>query len=313
MDPEKLIIKTGWPENYAMVSASLSEWWDFDTISPALLHEKLEGDPEADPDLCFTALYEGQMVGLLFAVRRDIREQAFGYVKLLGVHPDWRRKGIGTALYQRAEKQLAEKGAGVIRFYDVPLNYFMPGIDPRYTPAVCFAWKMGFQQFGEAVNMIAELEALDLDTRSEEEHLKTQGITIRRATLDDKAPLFELLSYEWQLWNHEVEMAFRDDPPSVHVAIIEEKIRAFSVHNGNNKGTGWFGPMGTHADLRGKGVGSILLKRCLEDMRQQGHARAIIPWVAPIAFYAHYVNARIDRVFWRMEKVLKTQMNQWTL
>lgn len=312
MDPDKLLILTGWPKDYEGTAASLGQWWEFDTITPDLLFEKLEGDPLADPELCFSAFYEGELVGLLFAVRRDIREQALGYVKLMGVHPDWRRKGIGTALFQRAEKELAAKGAGVIRLYDVPLNYFMPGIDPRYTPALCFAWKMGFQQFGEAVNMVSDLKLLDLDTTAEEQDLEKQGITIRRASLEDKPALMELLSTEWQLWNNEVEMAFRDDPPSVHIAFTEEKLRAFSVHNGNNKGTGWFGPMGTHADLRGKGVGSILLKRCLEDMRRQGHKRAIIPWVAPIAFYSHYVNARIDRVFWRMEKVLKTNITKWS-
>ena len=312
MDPQQLIIQTGWPQDYAAAAASLSQWWAYDTITPALLQEKLEGDPMADPGLCYTAFYEGELVGLLSAVRRDIRDQALGYVKLMGVHPQWRRKGIGTTLYLRAEKELAARSAGVVRLYDVPLNYFMPGIDPRYTPALCFAWKMGFQQFGEAVNMVSDLEPLDLDTTSEEEALKEQGITIRRAVPEDKPALFDLLSTEWQLWNNEVEMAFRDDPPSVHIAFTENKLRAFSVHNGNNKGTGWFGPMGTHADLRGKGVGSILLKRCLDDMRRQGHPRAIIPWVAPIAFYSHYVNARIDRVFWRMEKVLKTNITPWS-
>jgi predicted N-acetyltransferase YhbS len=312
MGPEKMFILTGWPKDYNIVAASLNQWWKFDNISPGLLHEKLEGDPMADPELCFSAFYEGELVGLLFAVRRDIREQALGYVKLMGVHRGWRRKGIGTALYQQAEKALAAKGAGVIRLYDVPLNYFMPGIDPRYTPALCFAWKMGFLQFGEAVNMVSDLIPLDLDTSSEEKNLEKQRITIRRADPEDKPALLELLSADWQLWIHEVEMAFRDDPPSVHIAFTGNILRAFSVHNGNNKGTGWFGPMGTHTALRGKGVGSILLKRCLEDMRQQGHQRAIIPWVAPIAFYAHHVNARIDRVFWRMEKVLKTNITKWS-
>jgi GNAT superfamily N-acetyltransferase len=33
---------------------------------------------------------------------------------------------------------------------------------------------------------------------------------------------------------------------------------------------GWFGPMGTHPDLRGLGIGSILLKRCLKDMKRNG-------------------------------------------
>jgi len=311
MDTEKFEIKTGWPQHYDVAASSLDQWWEYDNMNPELLREKLEGDPLADPELCLSAWHKGQMVGFLFAVRRDIREQAYGYVKLLGVHPNFRRMKIATRLYQLAEKRLAGKGAGVIRIYDVPLNYLMPGIDPRYTPALCFAWKMGFKQFGEAVNMISELAPLNLSTKVEEEKLEKQGVTIRRALPEDKPLLMDLLSGEWELWKNEVQMAYADNPPSVHVAFIDGKLRAFSVHNGNNKGTGWFGPMGTHPDMRGKGVGSILLKHCLDDMRRQGHKSAIIPWVAPVAFYSHYVNARINRVFWRMEKVL-TNMNQWT-
>jgi GNAT superfamily N-acetyltransferase len=242
---------------------------------------------------------------MMFAVRRYVRGQQLGYIKLMGVGKDFRRKKIATRLYEIAEHRLKDRGAETIRFYDVPLNYFMPGIDPRYTPAICFALKMGFQQFGESINMITELEELDLDTSVEEINLQKQGVLVRRATKDDDAQLKELLSEEWQLWNNEVDMAMADDPPSVHIAFINGKLRAFSVHNGNNKGTGWFGPMGTHPDMRGKGVGTILLKRCLLDMRDQGHKKAIIPWVAPIAFYSHFVNARIERVFWRMEKQLK--------
>jgi len=60
-----------------------------------------------------------------------------------------------------------------------------------------------------------------------------------------------------------------DNPPSVHIALNNGNLRAFSVHNGNNKEAGWFGPMGTHPDIRGIGVGKVLLKRRLLDMLNQ--------------------------------------------
>ena len=81
----------------------------------------------------------------------------------------------------------------------------------------------------------------------------------------------------------------------------------FSAYDANNigasaTGTGWFGPMGTAAAARGRGVGAVLLKRCLADMAAQGHAVSTIPWVAPVGFYAHHVGAHISRVFYRYEK-----------
>ncbi len=258
----------------------------------------------ADKDLCLSAYIDDKIVGMMFATRRDVRGQQLGYIKLMGVHESFRRKKIATRLYEISEQRLKEKGAKTIRIYDVPLNYFMPGIDPRYTPAVCFAFKMGFKQFGESINMVAYLDKLDLNTSAEEKNLENHDIEIRRATQADTPKIKELLCAEWQLWNNELDMAMADNPPSVHVAFINGSLRAFSAHNANNKGTGWFGPMGTHPDMRGKGVGTILLKRCLLDMRHQGHKQAIIPWVAPIAFYSHFVNAKIERVFWRMEKQL---------
>jgi mycothiol synthase len=99
-------------------------------------------------------------------------------------------------------------------------------------------------------------------------------------------------------------VALGNHPVSVHVAVVDGIVKAFSAHSANNTGTGWFGPMGTHPDLRGKGVGSILLKRCLEDLKHAGHSQAIIPWVGPIAFYSHFCGAVVDRVFWRYEKVI---------
>ncbi len=304
MNHEPITLLRGWPADIAKMAAFLDRNLDFDKVDAALLKEKLFDDPMADPDLCLTAFAGEEVVGFLYGVRRSIRGQEFGYIKLMAVEKSQRRRKIGSMLYEEAEKLLLKNGATHIRWYDVPLNYLMPGIDPRYTPAYCFALKHGFKQFGESINMICDLEDKDFVTQSEEKVLADKGVEVRRAEVADRPAISELLDTEWALWNNEVNMAMKDDPPSVHIALKNGKVLAFSVHNGNNKGTGWFGPMGTHSDLRGLGIGTILLKRCLKDMQAQGHKKAIIPWVAPVAFYSHYVDARVERVFWRMEKVV---------
>jgi mycothiol synthase len=310
MNESKIIIRQGWPDDIIAIARFLNKNWDFDTIDADLLNEKLNDDPYADPELCFTALLNGQPVGFLYCVRRTIGGQENGYVKLMAVAAAYRRRKIGTLLYETAEKMLIAKGATHIRWYDVPLNYFMPGLDPRYTEAICFATKQGFKQSGEAINMLVDLTARDWTTSSEEEVLKKKGVEVQRAGSEDIPALKELIQKEWELWDFELDMAMKDDPPSVHIALINGSVKAFSMHNGNNKGTGWFGPMGTHPDARGLGVGSVLLKRCLADMRHQGHQHAVIPWVGPVAFYSHYADARINRVFWRMEKVVLANRHQ---
>lgn len=63
--------------------------------------------------------------------------------------------------------------------------------------------------------------------------------------------------------------------------------------------------MGTRPDFRKMGIGEVLLKRCLVDMREQGHKRSIIPWVGPIAFYYDAVGAKVDRIFWRFKKEVR--------
>ena len=67
---------------------------------------------------------------------------------------------------------------------------------------------------------------------------------------------------------------------------------------------GTFGPTGTAASQRGRGLGALLLDRCLQDLRQLGHQRCEIAWVGPVGFYAAKVGAIITRVFRDYQKPL---------
>ncbi|WP_289053938.1 GNAT family N-acetyltransferase [Carboxylicivirga marina] len=291
------------PKDLSRLSAFLNANWQHDSISETVLREKLEGDPHWMPEATFICKDGDKIIGFMQGVIRDISETRYAYIKLMAVDEAYRRNGIASAMYEKLEAIFIEQKADVVRIYDVPLNYFMPGIDPRYTAALCWAMRKGFKRFGDTSNLLVDLNQ-NWDMSKKELALQANNIVVRRAKPDEEQAVLEFIKDEWLLWNNEVKMAFQDELPSIHIALLNGQVKAFSAHNANNKGTGWFGPMGTHPDLRGKGLGAILLKRCLQDMKEMGLSHSIIPWVGPIDFYSQIANALVDRVFWRYEKKL---------
>lgn len=279
----------------------------YDNFSELLLKEKIYDDPDFLPEQILVAVDNGLVIAFMLGVKRTVRGLKLGYIKLMAVEKSFRRSGIASQMYSKLEKVFKLAGVSSVRIYDTPLNYFMPGIDPRYTEAVCFALKHGFTHVGDACNMKVNLDSQTWETEKETKNLKKEKIVISRAVEADKKEVIEFVSRKWELWKYELEMAFRSFPFPVFIARKEGAVIAFAVYDGNNIGTAWFGPMGTDESLRGKGIGKILLYMCLSDLKKKGFHMAVIPWVAPIAFYSHYAQAVIDRVFWRFEKKLNDE------
>lgn len=275
----------------------------YDRFTETLLREKILEDPSYEAGLVLVVKDDDRIIGFMNGVMREINGSRIGYIKLMAVDERWRRQGVATQMYTYLEQELKNRKAEKIRIYDVPFNYFMPGIDPRYTAAVSFAEKQGFRRFADTCNMTVDLAGTDFSTTTQEEKLRKQNIVVRRAGYDDRQAILKFIDQYFPLWRTEVENSFLSLPISLHIALLKDEIRAFSAHNGNNFGTGWFGPMGTHPDLRGKGIGGILLKRCLQDIKDWGLPQSIIPWVGPVSFYARTVGAVVERVFWRYEKI----------
>ncbi len=276
---------------------------EFDFFTEELLKNKLNEDPRWNPETTLVAKIDSIIIGFMQGIEQTIRGLKYGFIKLMVVNKTFRRQHIATKMYMQLENYFREKSTDIVRFYDTPLNYYMPGIDPKYTPAVCFVQKLGFKKFEDSFNMTVSLEQ-DFSVENELELLKNEAIEVKRADENEKNELLEFAKIEWELWQNEILEAYKNEPIAVHIAKLNGQIKAFSLHTANNKGLAWFGPMGTHTDMRGKGIGSILLKLCLQDLKNQGHKTAVIPWVAPTAFYSHYVGAQITRVFWRYKKEL---------
>jgi mycothiol synthase len=271
----------------------------FDELPFQQVLENVGDDAGVEDDLIVGVKADGQLVGAAIGTGRG----EWGAVKAFGVARELRRQGIGSAILAELERRLAARGAKKVRFfYDAP-HYLRPGIDYRDTPFISFVERRGFQQVRAACNMAADLATAPLDTAADEARLAKDGFEVRRLEKSDADAFDEYLRTVWhENWRVEGMRSLRRNPVSTHVALKEGRIVGFASHSVS--GPGQFGPMGTNPELRGKGVGAILLKRCLADQRDAGFAECDIQWVGPKGFYADHVGAKISRCFWQYEKEL---------
>lgn len=280
---------------HELVSPSLTH----ETLSSELLGEKLFGNPHPDQDEYHTLIAEvdGQPRGLLQHVIRANAQSA--WLGLFAVVDEYRRRGVATRLFQEALAAWRAREMRVVSVLTIPTNYLVPGVDPRYTAAVCFLESLGFTRTKEVVNMRVWLDR-EFETAEQEAALRQRGIAFRRADAADHQGLERFFGRIFgDGWLAEVCVAMRRRPPAVHLALRDGEIVGFAAHSTMNAEQGNFGPMGVVEDVRRLGLGRVLLFRALADLRAAGFNSAVIPWVGPYSFYSRLVDARIERVFWQ--------------
>jgi predicted N-acetyltransferase YhbS len=116
------------------------------------------------------------------------------------------------------------------------------------------------------------------------------GFAIRRAEPWDRERLRAFATRCFgELWAVEADRAFNHTPITGYVATQGADIGGFAVYECTRRG--FFGPTGVRDDQRGKGLGTALLLRSLESMRELGYAYAIIGGVGPAEFYERVCGA----------------------
>ena len=257
-------------------------------------------DETYDPALMLAAERNGEPVGFVIGnVANNV-----GWIRAFIVHPDRRRRGIGSALFEAVEQSFRAQGISEINVGWALPRYLLPGVDLTYTSAITFLDRHGYQTNRETrVNMDVILTGRDFDTMAQEALLLKHDITVRRAVAQDRGQITQLcLAENSGGWAIETGMALDMAPIPVFVATRHGKIVAFATHS--LCGPIQFGPMLTATELRGKGVGSLLLKRCLRDWQQAGIERCEISWAGPLSFYTRTVGATMGRAFWAFHKSL---------
>lgn len=124
----------------------------------------------------------------------------------------------------------------------------------------------------------------------EEAVLKEQGIRIVRLLSPNFESMQNFIRKEFgNGWASEVTAAFYRSPVACFAAVnAQREPVGFACYDAT--ALGFFGPTGVKKELRGKGIGTLLLYRCLHSMKEIGYVYAIIG-SSKNEFYRKVVNA----------------------
>jgi predicted GNAT family acetyltransferase len=120
--------------------------------------------------------------------------------------------------------------------------------------------------------------------------LLNEGVIFRRPIPPEKSFVKDWVHVNFgTYWANEVDAAFSHLPVHCFIAQKGNEILGFACYEATAKN--FFGPTGTAENLRGKGIGKILLIKSLQALKEMGYAYAIIGGVGPAEFYKHTVDA----------------------
>ena len=262
-----------------------------DQVSPEIFRKQVLLDSNFQLDNLPVAIEDGRVVGFVLALTRQVPLFLQGlnpesaWITAFGVHPRYQRRGIGQALFSYIIEKLTAEGRQTLDISPYVPNYFVPGVDVNdYPGTIAFLENaLGFRTLYQAISMGADLtgfqvpqENVELEGKRERE----DRITIRPVTSADLPDLmpFIVRHFGWDWYRHAQEYLLQyfggsQQPICFLVARLDGEVVGYCQQRGER-----FGPFGVRDDCRNKGIGRLLLFRCLSIMKAQHVYYAYFLW-----------------------------------
>lgn len=220
-------------------------------------------------------------------------EKDKAWLYILFIDPDYQGQGLGKRLYLEIEKRVKNRGCENLVLSSYSPSYLTPGIDERYSSALSFFTKMGFELRGPSVSMKIDLERYNLpdDMVNKSEKLLKNGVIFRNCETSDFLDLKVFVQKHFSGgWTSNVINAFRRgiENKTLMICELDDEIIGYSQININDE-IGRFGPIGINESFRGKGLGGVLLHHTLQNMKARGYKVAYFEWTSGsnISFYSN--------------------------
>jgi ribosomal protein S18 acetylase RimI-like enzyme len=272
---------------------ALLELWNasmtHDPINPAVFRTKVLLDLNFNPEGLLVAEAGDRLAGFVLSLARQVPQFLDGlqpekaWITAFGVHPDFRRQGIGRALFDQALARLAALGKHDVAISPYTPNYFVPGVDvAAYPQTIDFLQATGWQILYRPISMRVETTGYQIppEIQARELALAQEGYTVRPVTSADLPELMSFIArhFGWDWVRHAQDYLLElfgpgSDQICFLVATHQGRIVGYCQQRRER-----FGPFGVDPSLRSKGVGRVLLFRCLADMLAKGFHSAWFLW-----------------------------------
>lgn len=221
-------------------------------------------------------------VGVVATVEHEGR----GHVRLLVVDPAHRGRGLGHALLDAAEADLAPLGSITIGA-DPPYSLW-PGVPVTETACMCLLESRHYARGEANFHMAVDLATIPDDPGGHEV-----------AGPGDRDEVEAWTRAHWPNWGPETLRAL--DRGTLILARGADGVRGVCAYDVNR--AAMLGPIAVRPDLLGRGAGYPLLVGALHRMRERRYRTIEVSWVGPVVPYAR-VGGYVSRVFLVYRKTL---------
>jgi ribosomal protein S18 acetylase RimI-like enzyme len=260
-----------------------------DPINLAVFRTKVLLDLNFNLEGLLVAESGGRVVGFVLSLVRQVPQFLDGlqpekaWITAFGVHPNFRRQGIGRALFDQTLARLAALGKHEVAISPYTPNYFVPGVDvAAYPETIAFLQAAGWQIQYRPISMRVEItgDPIPPQIRARELALAQEGYVVRAVTSTDLPELMSFIAshFGWDWVRHAQDYLLElfgpgSDQICFLVATHQERIVGYCQQRRER-----FGPFGVAPSLRSKGIGRVLLSHCLADMFAKGFHSAWFLW-----------------------------------
>ncbi len=296
-------------------------------LTDRLFRQNVLSDPFGQSEGNVVALENGQLVGwALCRVLKRLPLQLARYegrasIGALCVHPNHRRRGIGSLLYTHTETIVRAQGARTFTVVHYP-HHLLVGVPSEAADLKAFLAQHGFQGWREAYDLHRRLTDPTLGTQLND-GIRTlpPRLSIRPAQHEDAAAIIDFVGREFPGgWHYDTHRFFdRGGVPSDVVVVLEDRAIVGFAHTHtpdsvelrgsiqwvppSAKRWGGLGPIGIAATHRRRGIGFALLCAGVQQLKARGVEDLVIDWTDLLDFYGR-LGFRIWKRYWQGSKQL---------
>ncbi|MFG2887458.1 GNAT family N-acetyltransferase [Streptomyces sp. NPDC048297] len=262
-----------------------------DPLTPDRFRTLVLLDANFDPDGLRVAVEGDRVVGAAYAVRRltpmagtDLEPEQ-GWIPFFLVDPAARGHGLGRRLLSDALDWLHAHGRTRVDFSSYTPNYILPGLDAEaYPEAAGLLESLGFRTLYEAAAMDRGLTGHRIpdDVVRRMDELTARGHRFTTPSDDDLVELIALAGTHFTPdWARAIRECLVAGTPLDRIVVARDpsgRLVGWAMHGAYESVDERFGPFGVLEEMRGTGLGKVLLHLVLERMRARGAHSAWFLW-----------------------------------